>query len=154
MPLNIEVSIILLAVVYSLFTLFLQRKLSNPKKMRDLQRKSKHLSKELNELVKNNAPHEQISEKQKELMPILSETVKVQFRSMIVILPIFAVIYYILLPTYFKTSTYVHFLGELNYSTLFFVTVLAVGLLASMAVLLYDRKKTKEEEIAEGMNKP
>ena len=146
MPLTMELSIIVIAILYSMLTIFLQRKLSNPKKMRELQRKSKNLSKELNELVKSNAPHEKISEKQKELMPILSETMKVQFKSMIVVLPIFAIIYYVMLPHFFSTTLYVKFIGELNYTTLFFITVLLIGVTASVAILLYDKKKAAEEE--------
>jgi len=97
MPPMIAASIIAIGIAYAIFSVVLQRKLVDPKRMREIQYKVNMLSKDLNAMIKNNASKEEISNKQKELMPLMSENMKKQFKPMIVILPIFFLVYYVLL---------------------------------------------------------
>ncbi len=152
MPVSIALSIVLIGVLYTAISVLLQRKLINPKRMRELQQKSKDITTELNRLVKANAPKEHIEAKQKELMPMLSESMRSQMKPMFVILPIFLVMYYLILPTVFASSTTSFFMftlfgakEQLGLRGLFFYTVLIIGIIASISILVYDKKKTKLE---------
>ena len=158
MPINIALFIMAVGVGYALLSITIQRKLTNPKKMRELQHRSKQLTNELNALAKSNAPREHIEAKQKELMPILSETMRRQMKPMVVILPVFLAMYYLVLPSVFAASAsgYVVFslLGstqQLGSKGIFFWTVLVSGFICSMIILLYDKKKTAQEH---GTNPP
>lgn len=148
MPPLIIVAIIAIGIAYTFFSVFLQRKLVDPKRMREIQAKVNQISKEMNAMVKRNAPKEEISGKQKELMPLMSENMKKQFKPMIVILPIFLIVYDVLLKMAFGgyANAVVNFIFPMNYQNLFFATVLILGLIMSMVILIYDRKKAKEEQ--------
>ncbi len=151
MPIATTVILVVIGVVYVMASTFIQRKLTNPKRMREIQAKIQLISKEMNALVKNKAAQEEISAKQKELMPLMSENMKVSFKPMLVLLPIFLLLYYVLLPTGFKSvsSDYVVLFGlKLGYLGVFFATVLILGLAASVVIMAYDRKKAREERQA------
>jgi uncharacterized membrane protein (DUF106 family) len=156
MPPMIAASIIAIGIAYAIFSVVLQRKLVDPKRMREIQYKVNKLSKDLNAMIKNNASKEEISNKQKELMPLMSENMKKQFKPMIVILPIFFLVYYVLLGALYSgvANDTVYFIMPLNYRGLFFATVLILGFILSIVILIYDRIKAKEEQkqsqLAEG----
>ncbi len=150
MPTDVLITIIVIAVLEVTLSIFLQRKLINQKKMRSLTRKMNEKSKELRELIKSNAAQDVIASKQKEIYPLMMEQTKHQFKSF-VILPIFLAIYYVVLPAMFGSKNY-FFMG-LGYLEVFFVVVFVMGIISSVIVLLYDRKKAKleaEEEKAAG----
>lgn len=149
-PMYIDFLIVALAVIYTVSSVFLQRKLSNPKRMRQIQRTIKEHSKKLNEMIKNKATKDEITAKQSEIMPLMSESMKNQMKSMLVIFPIFLLLYYELLPQlagvmgFAKDS--VNLLGfALNYQTFFFVIIFMTGIISTITIMLYDRKKAKEE---------
>lgn len=144
LPFNIEIMIIVIAVAYTIGSLTMQRKLSHPKKQRDLQARLNALSKELNAMVKAKAPQDQIMAKQKELMPLMSASMRTQFKPMLVILPLFFIVYYGLLP-WFAGSLGLTTSGVSDVKLLFFITVFVLGIISSVVVLLYDRKKSKQE---------
>lgn len=148
MPPLIILAIVAVGIAYTLFSIFLQRKLVDPKRMREIQFEVNRLSKEMNELVKRNAPKEEVSSKQKELMPLMGENMKKQFIPMIVILPVFLLVYDVLLKMAFGgyANARVNFIFLMNYQNLFFATVLILGLVMSMVILIYDRKKAKAEQ--------
>ncbi|MEM3827203.1 MAG: EMC3/TMCO1 family protein [Candidatus Micrarchaeaceae archaeon] len=148
MPPLVALSIVAIGVVYAVFSVFLQRKLVDPKRMREIQYKVSQLSKELNALIKNNATKEEISKKQGELMPLMSENMKKQFKPMIIILPIFLFVYYVLLGALYSgvANDTVEFIIPLHYRGLFFATVLILGFVLSIVILVYDRIKAKEEQ--------
>lgn len=151
MPANIVLILISLALGYTVLAIALQRKLSNPKKMRHLQNKSNQLSKELKELMKNKAPQEVMANKQKELMPLMSESMKTQMKPMLVVLPLFFLVWYVLLPMAFGqySSDTINFIVPLGYKGIFFLVLFIGGMISSISIMVYDRKKAKEEAAAE-----
>ncbi|MGC8669674.1 MAG: EMC3/TMCO1 family protein [Candidatus Micrarchaeia archaeon] len=135
--LSSEVVIVVVALLYTLLSVGIQRKLSNPVHLQEIQLKMNSLSKELNTLIKSNAPKEQIAQKQKEVMPLMGESMKAQIKPMIIILPLFIVVYYTLIPMLplgFKS---------VSIQESFFVAVLIFGLITSMVFLIRDREKAK-----------
>ncbi|MEM0150127.1 MAG: EMC3/TMCO1 family protein [Candidatus Micrarchaeaceae archaeon] len=150
MPSWVIALIIVIAVAYSIGSLALQRKLANPKKMREIQARVKEHTKKLNEMVKGGASKEEIMAKNKEVMPLVMESTKHQMKPLIVILPIFLLLYDVLLP-YMATSmgfskSTVDFIFTMNYQYFFFAIVFIVGMISTVVVMLYDKKKTKEEQ--------
>ncbi|MCL4387958.1 EMC3/TMCO1 family protein [Candidatus Marsarchaeota archaeon] len=154
MPMGTVIIIIAIGIAYVAFSTFAQRKVGNPKKMRELQQRMNALSKELNQLVKSNATKEEIAKKQSELMPLMSENMKTSIKPMLVILPVFFLLYYLVLPTTFHSiaNEYVplSILGsmKLNYLGVFFACVFILGITTSIIIMIYDRKKTKLERQA------
>ncbi|MCL5412501.1 MAG: EMC3/TMCO1 family protein [Candidatus Marsarchaeota archaeon] len=148
-PLTIEVAIILIAALYTSTTVLLQRKMSNPKRMRAARAEMKRIQDEMKVLLKNKASREEIAAKQKEIMPLVSATTKGQLKSMFIILPVFLILYDVILPAAFGSVTgTVNFIFQLNYQGLFFACVFILGMVATVITLAYDRKKTKEEKAA------
>lgn len=132
-----ELIIVVIALLYTLLSVGLQRKLSNPVRQQEVQLKMNAISKELNAMIKSNAPKEQIAAKQKEIMPLMSESMRAQFKPMLIILPLFFVVYYALVPMIplgVKSA---------SMQNAFFVAVLIFGLVTSMVFLVKDRKKAK-----------
>ena len=151
LPSNIALVLVALALGYTVLAVFLQRKLSNPKKMRHLQNRSNQLSKELREMMKNKAPQEAMAQKQKELMPLMSESMKTQMKPMLVVLPLFFLVWYVLLPMTFAqySGDTINFIVPLGYKGLFFLVLFVGGMVSSISIMLYDRKKAKEEARSE-----
>lgn len=153
-PLYIDFLIVALAVIYTVSSVFLQRKLSNPKKMRQIQRTIKEHTKKLNEMIKNKATKEEITAKQSEIMPLMSESMKNQMKSMLVVFPIFLLLYYELLPQLANAMGFaqdsINLMGfALNYQTFFFVIIFMTGIISTITIMVYDRKKAKEETMLE-----
>ncbi|MEM0074297.1 MAG: DUF2208 family protein [Candidatus Micrarchaeaceae archaeon] len=138
--------LVLGAAAYVVFSIFLQRKLGNPKRLREIQNTIKAKSKELTELSKNHADPATLAAKQKELTPLLSETMKIQFKPLLVVLPIFIIIYYAILPMLVAPGTTVSlFSFTLSYQLYFIVFSFIFGIVASVAVSLYDKKLQRRE---------
>jgi uncharacterized membrane protein (DUF106 family) len=142
LPFGTEIFVAAIAVVYTCLAVGVQRFANNPKKTREMQYKMKMLSNELNAMIKRNAAQEEIAAKQKELMPLMSASMKSQFKPMFMILPIFFVLYYWIMPHLFAASI------SASVQSLFFIIVFVLGMASSFIVLAYDKKKTKEENEA------
>ncbi len=143
MPLAITTALVLLGIGYATFALVLQRKLSNPAKAREIQQKIQALTKELNAMAKRG---EDISAKQSELMPMLNESMKSQMKSMFVILPVFFVIYYGIMPLVFgkfSADMVTLLVLPLNYGGLFIATAIITGLIYSAGIMIRDRTVAK-----------
>ena len=141
LPIGAEVVIIAIGICYTLLSVFLQRKLTNPKKLRDIQSRMKQLTKEMNEMTKANAPKEQIMAKQSEIMPLMGESMRAQLKSTFVLLPMFVVFYYLFIPNLpLGVSGAVA-----SVKTLFFITVFAFGMVMLVVTTLYDRRKARME---------
>ncbi|MGC9037113.1 MAG: EMC3/TMCO1 family protein [Candidatus Micrarchaeia archaeon] len=140
----VAIALIAIAALYVVFSVYLQRKLVNPARLREVQETIKTKTKELNELSKSNAGAEVLAQKQKELMPLLNETMKMQFKPMLVILPIFIILYYLLLPLAFH-GTVSFFSIKMSYQLFFILFSFAFGIIASIAVSLHDRKMAKAQ---------
>ncbi len=140
------IEILAAGIIYTIVAVFVQRKLSNPKKMREIQDQIKIYTKELNAMVKNNAPKEEIAKRQAEMMPLMKQSLTLNMKSMFILLPSFLVVYYLIIPTvfgYLGTSAILLFGDKLEYRGVFFVTVFILGICSSIGVLIYDRRRAK-----------
>ncbi len=147
---NVEIPIVIIAVVYIVTTLVIQRKATDTKKMRSVQLQIQEITKQLNEMIKNKAPNEEISKKQKEVMPLVTSSLKMQLKPMFIIFPLFILIYYILLPHLFgqySKDTVTLFSFQLNYLMFFFAIVFLLGIISSIGILIYDKKKAAKEKV-------
>ena len=141
LPQNIEIIIIAMAVAYTAVSVAAQRLLTNPKKMREIQIRVQAMQKEMNEMMKRNAPQEELMKKQGEFMPLLGEQMKGSMKPMLVIFPLLLLTYYVVIPHLPFTSS--SNLGSIK--SLFFIIVLILGFASAGVVLLYDRQKSKQE---------
>jgi uncharacterized membrane protein (DUF106 family) len=143
LPVNVEIVIIVIALVYTSISIIAQRKLTNPKRMREIQNRVKEVQKEMNELIKSKAPQEQMMEKQKEVMPLLGEQMKSSLKPMFVIFPLLLITYYLLIPNIpIISSKMINPAKEL-----FFIIVFAVGIVSAIVILIYDRGKANQEKL-------
>ena len=144
LPINVEIMIIVIAVAYTAISILAQRKLTNPKRMREIQYKAKVMQKEMNEMLKNKAPQEELMAKQKEFMPLMGEQLKSSMKPMLVILPLLLIVYYVIMPVLPLGA------GNLTGSKeLFFIVVFALGIVSAIVIMVYDRAKTKKEIAAQ-----
>lgn len=143
----IEYVLIAVSVIYALVAVFLQRKLSNMDKMYELQDSIKVKSNELMELTKQGTSKEVLDAKQKEVMSMVSQSMRFQLKPMFVVFPLFLIVYYVALPAVFApmvgTSTFDIFGFSLNYQTLFIAVTFVVGFGLSMTLMSLDKKRLK-----------
>ncbi|MFP3288869.1 MAG: EMC3/TMCO1 family protein [Candidatus Micrarchaeota archaeon] len=143
----IALLIVLIALLYTLFSFVIQRKMANMKKVYEIQEIIKQKSKELSDMVKNGAKNEELMLKQREVMSLASESMINQMKPMIIILPLFLVVYYWLLPLIFPTHPQVIIDGiKFAYNTFFIIVVFIFGLILSFSVMLIDRNRRKKEQ--------
>jgi uncharacterized membrane protein len=142
--LGIEVTLV--AVAYVLVSISLQRRLANPRQTYKVQDDIKRKSNELSELTKNKAAQAQIDAKQKEITGLLSQSMKASMKPMLVVLPFFLVLYYLVFPNFFPAAATVSlFSMTLSYKTYFVAISFVVGLVISTSMMVYDRAKMKKE---------
>ena len=142
----IAYEIIIIGVIYALFAVFIQRKLSNMDKMYEMQDTIKAKSDELMALTKaGNASKEVLDAKQKEVMGIVSQSMKNQLKPMFVVFPLFIIVYYYALPFAFAAAAAsAIFPFALHYQTLFIVVTFIIGFLTSMTLMSMDKKRLKK----------
>lgn len=150
LPFNAELLVFGIAVAYTFASIALQRTLTSPKKTREIQERMQGISKELNDMLKNNASQDEIKAKQAELMPLMSTSMKSQFKPMLVILPLFFVLYSWIFPYVFVSAVQVQFLIYKGSPAqiMFLVIASVLGITSSLVILAYDKKKAKEEKKA------
>jgi uncharacterized membrane protein (DUF106 family) len=156
LPINVALAVIFFGIGYGTLTLTLQRRLSNPAKTKEMQVKINALTKEMNAMAKRN---EDISAKQAELMPLISESMRSQMKSMFVILPIFFIIYYLILPAIFGgfAAEYFTLLVPLSTQSLFIITAIMFSLFLTLSIFLRDKmvtKRLKNLQTSETANNP
>lgn len=140
------IELVAVAAVYATFSLLLQRKLVNVDKMYEIRAKMNEGTKKLSELIKSNAAKEEIAKKQKEIMEISTQQMTAQFKPMIVIFPIFLLLYYVILPLHFNLSANTSLLSfTLSYHLLFIIALFVIGILLSIIFSVYDRKRLKDK---------
>lgn len=142
LPTNVELIVIAIALVYTCISIIAQRTLTNPKRMREIQYKVKIIQKEMNDMMKNKAPNEQLMEKQKEFMPLMGEQMKNSMKPMLVIFPMLLLVYYVVFPMLPLGGT----ANAAGGKTLFIIIVFAIGFAAAIAIMIYDRAKAKQEQ--------
>ena len=138
--------VLVIAVAYALFAVVVQRKLSNAKRLRQIQAQISNVTKEMNLMMKNKVAEAEIMAKQKEMMPLLGESMKSSMKPMFVILPLFLIVYYVLVPKLplgpSATPTSIqHF---------FFLVVFVVGIICAVVLMIYDKQQTKKEAAGRG----
>jgi uncharacterized BrkB/YihY/UPF0761 family membrane protein len=117
----ITLIIVLIALLYTLSSFAIQRKMANMKKVYEMQEIIRQKSSIINKM-----------------MPLL------------IILTLFLVIYYWLLPSIFPTHPNVIIDGIIfAYNTFFIIVVFTFGLILSFSVMLIDRNKRKKEQTAQ-----
>ncbi len=148
MPFSVVLIIILIGIGEIALSTLLQRKLGNPKKAREIQAHMNRVSKELKELIKNKAPKDIVSSKQKEIMPLANASMKLSLKPMIVLFPLFIVIYYVVIGMFLSgwQKYVINFIIPLHYKGFFIAFVLIFGMTVGVIISLYDRKKIKESE--------
>lgn len=147
MVLGIEITVI--AIVYVLFSVFVQRKLVDMKHMQEVQDTIKQKSKELNEMVKAKAAQEQLALKQKEITSMLGQSMRSQFKPMFVVLPVFFVLYYLVFPAVFPSSlkiTVPFVSWTLGYQTYFIAVAFIAGMILSFGLMARDRARIAREK--------
>ncbi|MDE1874182.1 MAG: DUF106 domain-containing protein [Candidatus Micrarchaeota archaeon] len=147
MVLGIEITVIALA--YVVFSVFVQRKLVDMRKMQETQDVIKQKSKELNELSKSGASQEKLAEKQKEITSMLGQSMRSQLKPMFVVLPIFFVVYYLVFPAVFPSSLQitVPFISmTLGYQTYFIAVAFVGGMVLSFGLMFRDRIRLAREK--------
>jgi uncharacterized membrane protein (DUF106 family) len=139
-----EVIIGILGVMYALLAVAIQRKLSNAKRLREIQAQISKTTKEMNAMMKAHAPDAEINAKQKEMMPLLGESMRSSLKPMFVVLPMFLIVYYVLIPLIpFPAPA-----TPKNIQQFFFVIVFISGIVSAIGLMLYDRQATKKIETA------
>jgi len=139
-----ETLIAVLAILYAVVSIVIQRKLSNAKRLREIQAHISKVTKEMNQMMKNKVPDTEIAAKQKEIMPLLGESMKSSMKPMFVMLPMFLVVYYVLIPMipFGSPAT------PKSIQSFFFIAVFVSGIVSAIAMMIYDKKMTKKEEMA------
>ena len=137
-----EMIIIVIAVAYALASVAIQRKLSNAKRLREIQAQISKTTKEMNLMMKNKVPEAEINAKQKEMMPLLGESMRSSLKPMFVMLPMFLIVYYVLIPQipFGAPST------PKSIQAFFFIVVFIAGILCAVAMMIYDKQATRKEE--------
>ncbi len=142
--------LVVAGVIYTVAATIIQRKLSNPKRSRELQDQIMLHSKEFREMIKRNAPKEELDAKQKVLMPLHKESMTLNMKSLFVLMPSYLVVYYLVLPYLFGSlgvALLTLHLGSYNlslqYRNIFFITTLVLGVGTSVGILLYDKRRAK-----------
>lgn len=137
------------ALLYILLSLLLQRKFGNPMRLAEIQTIMNKKYKELTELSKT-ADQALLSAKQKEITPLMSEMMKIQYKPMFVVMPVFLVIYYLILPALFPTSPTVQLLSfTLSYKNYFIAVSFVAGLALSLCVSAYDKARVAKRQQAQ-----
>ncbi|MCL4380809.1 hypothetical protein M1141_00865, partial [Candidatus Marsarchaeota archaeon] len=101
------------------------------------------------EMIKNKVPNDEISKKQKEVMPLVTSSLKMQLKPMFIIFPLFMLVYYVMLPHLFgqySKDTITLFSFQLNYLMFFFAIVFLLGIISSIGILIYDKKQAAKEK--------
>jgi len=147
MPFDPTITIILLiGTAYAIFSVFMQRKLSNVDKMYELRATMNQKTKELMDMAKNNAPKEQMADHQKQLTSISMQSMKNQMKPMLLILPVLAVVEYVVLPHIYPATQTFTLLGLTLSSQLAFIAVaFIVGIILSISFSIYDRRRLKDK---------
>lgn len=142
LPFGAGMAIIALDLIYTVAVVLLQRKLTNPKRTREIQSEIKRLTNELNALVKSNAARELQLAKQNEVTKLMGESMRSMMKPMLILVPISLVVFYVLLPA-LPLGVGVE---AKSVQAMFFYTALVMGLISSAVILLYDKMMLKKEQ--------
>lgn len=141
-----SIELIAVSVAYSVLLVVIQRVLINVDRMYELKAHMNKHQTHLMQMVKSKAPQAEIAEKQKMLMAASSESMKMQFKPMVVTLPLYAILYYLVLPNYFSAVPSFSLLGfTLSYRLMFIVVSIILTMALQALVSLYDRRRLRDK---------
>ncbi|MCL5100970.1 MAG: hypothetical protein M1122_03395 [Candidatus Marsarchaeota archaeon] len=145
-PIGISAELIVVSLIYVSISVILQRKLTNVDRMYEIRAMVNTKTKALMELSKRNDTQAMAS-LQKELSKLSQESLIQQMKPMVVVLGVFALLYYIMLPMLFSSiiSTVTFLTFNVNYRTFFVAIAFVVGIISSFAISMYDRKRLKNK---------
>lgn len=147
--------VIITAVVYSSAMLAIQRKLGNPRRLKEIQQEMKAKMAEMKKLGEN-TDSSVMNAKQKELSDLSMESLRHSFKPIIVVTPISLIVLYLAIPYVFGTQAInLSVMGLFTITTYrwLFIIAAAIFSLASSMVMnaldARDAKKKVSQEIAE-----
>ncbi len=142
----IILELIVIALVYVSFSVFVQRKLANYKRIKEIKKEMNAKMKELRTLG-TDVKKEVLDLKQKEITALASESMRHQIKPTLIILPIFFALFYIVLPMFFPATLNITVLSyTLPYKTFFIVVSFVLGLASTILLGVYERIVTKKQQ--------
>ncbi len=153
-PINSTIiEILVVAVIYISIAITAQRKLSNVAAVYEIQDQMQQKSRELSEMAKSNADKALLMQKQQEISQLLGQSMKNSFKPMLVVLPMFFLTYYVLLPAGFANAPFPQFSilsVNMTYQNLFFYTVFILGLVISISLSFRDKANLRKSRMTAG----
>ncbi len=148
MNLNPIIALIAIAILYVSFSVFAQRRIANYKRIKEIKKEMDAKMKELRAFEKD-VSKEIVELKQKEITELASESMKHQIKPTLIILPIFFLLFYVLLPMLFPATLTVTVLSyTLPYKTFFIAASFVLGMLSSILLAAYERVTAKKQAVA------
>ncbi len=150
---TIALEVVILGVAYASVAFFLQRKVSNIDKVNEIRNKINVHQKELNEMMKNKVPNTDLEKKQQEMMAMLSESMKYQMKGMFVVVPMFILFYYFLLPAAFtgiSGNIATLFTLGFTYQTLFVGSAFVTGIILLISVTIVTKLNKARQSADQG----
>lgn len=142
----LELIILIIAASYAAASALLQRRITNVERMYELRAKMNIKTKDLMALAKANAEQKVLAEKQKELTELSMQSMKIQMKPMLIILPIFLLLYYVILPAVIVSSATITVLSyKMSYKFFFIAAAFVTGILISLVASVYDRRRLKDK---------
>jgi uncharacterized membrane protein (DUF106 family) len=140
------VELVAAAFAYAAFSITLQRKLSNIDKMYEIRATMNTKTKDLMRMAKEKADKATIDAAQKELAQLSMDSMKNQMKPMLIVLPVFFLIYYVLLPMGFAPKLTLQILSfTLGYQQVFILAAFVSGLVLSTRLSMRDRKRLRSK---------
>ena len=147
MDFAIEITVI--AVVYIAFSTFAQRLIIDTKRVAELRQLIGQKNKELLELHKSGASEEAKKAKADELKGHTAESMRHGLKPLIIALPLFLVVYYLIFPAVFTTPQQVTvFSYTMDYRVYFIYVSIVVGIVLQIFLQRYDTSKLKKSQQA------
>lgn len=136
-----------IAVVYVAFSVFVQRRLSNYKRIKEIKKEMDSKMKELRQMG-SSASKDVIDAKQKEITSLASESMKHQLKPTFIILPVFFLLFYIALPMAFGPHTTVTVLSfTVPYTTFFVALAFVLGILSTITLTIYEKVSARPKPV-------
>lgn len=142
----LEIELIAVAILYSVILVAVQRLLINVDRMYEIRAHMNKHQKNMMDLAKKNASKEEMAEVNAKLMQMTTESMKMQFKPMVITLPLYAVLYYLVLPNYFSAVPNIAiFSFSVSYRLAFIVVSIILTLVMQQLISFYDRRRLKDK---------
>ncbi len=146
--LELALEIAVIAVLYVLLSVSIQRKLGNIKRIKEIK---KEMNMHMADLKKagSTMSKDEFAAKQKRITTLASESMRHQIKPTFIVLPIFFLLFYVVLPYLFPASTtpQIKVLSySLTYGQFFIAIAFVVGILSTILIGIYDRMAAAKAE--------